>query len=516
MEEGKIILSRTKKFFYNSLSVASLQLVTMLAGFTIPRFMLQYYGSEVNGLITSITQFIAYFNLVEAGLAGAAIYALYKPLADNDYKAINGIVSAARYFYRKAGYILIFLILGLSIIYPIFIESNKLSPISVGLLVLILGVNGVLDFFILSKYRVLLTADQKTYIISFTTIVHILLNTIIIVVASVLRIDIVILRFIALLSIFFKSLILLIYVKQKYKYLNYKVEPNNNALNKRWDALYLQILGVVQSGFPVILATIFTSLPMVSVYSIYNMVIGGVNGILSIFISGLSASFGDVIARGERKILQKSYNEFELIYYNLITITYAIAFIMIMPFIKIYTNGVDDINYNLPFLGFLFVLNGWLYNIKTPQGMLVISAGMYKETRIQSTIQAAIIIVVGILLAPKYGLVGIMVASCLSNLYRDIDLFVFIPKNVTELPVRTTLYRILRMIMGVLIICLPFYYIDIPIANFVEWFIKALAVGLYSIVVVGIISIIFDRVVLKNVFHRIILIFTRSKNDIGI
>ena len=91
-------MSRTKHFFYNTLSTALLQLLTLLAGFIVPKTMLVYYGSEINGLISSILQFIAYFNLVEAGLSGAAIYALYNPLAQNDQGSINGIVSAAKRF----------------------------------------------------------------------------------------------------------------------------------------------------------------------------------------------------------------------------------------------------------------------------------------------------------------------------------------------------------------------------------------------------------------------------------
>lgn len=40
------------------------------------------YGSETNGLITSLQQFIQYFTLLEAGLSGAAIFALYKPVIE--------------------------------------------------------------------------------------------------------------------------------------------------------------------------------------------------------------------------------------------------------------------------------------------------------------------------------------------------------------------------------------------------------------------------------------------------
>ena len=120
--------------------------------------------------------------------------------------------------------------------------------------------------------------------------------------------------------------------------------------------------------------------------------------------------FGDVIARGEKENLQKTYKEFEYTYYIIITIVYSVTAIMIMPFINIYTKGINDANYNQVLLGILFTINGLLFNLKTPQGMLVISAGLYKETRIQNLIQALIIVVGGVILAPSLGLAGILIA----------------------------------------------------------------------------------------------------------
>ena len=82
-------MTRTEKFLKNSASTALLQVITMLSGFIIPRVMLDIYGSEINGLISSITQFINYFMLVEAGLSAAVVYSLYKPLAEKDYTKIK-------------------------------------------------------------------------------------------------------------------------------------------------------------------------------------------------------------------------------------------------------------------------------------------------------------------------------------------------------------------------------------------------------------------------------------------
>ena len=43
--------------------------------------MILYYGSEINGLIVSVTEFLTYFKMLEAGLAASVNVALYEPLA---------------------------------------------------------------------------------------------------------------------------------------------------------------------------------------------------------------------------------------------------------------------------------------------------------------------------------------------------------------------------------------------------------------------------------------------------
>lgn len=504
-------MSRTQNFLYNSVSAALLQVFTVAAGFIVPRIILVTYGSEINGLVTSITQFIAYFNLVEAGLAGAAVYALYKPLADNDYKRTNAVLSATRRFYILSGYIFVALTLGLALIYPAFVKTAELSPIGVGVLVLILGVSGAMEFFTMAKYRALLTADQKLYVLSLASIVAIILNTVIIATLAYCGASIVMLRLVALTSVFARSLILNIYVRLKYPYINYKEKPDNEALNKRWDALYLQILGSVHSGAPVIIATIFTTLPMISVYAIFNMVVGGVSGIVGIFTSGLSASFGDVIARNEQTVLQKAYQEFELMYYALITWVFSCTMILIMPFIKLYTAGITDVNYNLPLIGILFTINGLFYSLKTPQGMLVISAGLYKETRWQTTIQGLIAVVCGVIFVQFWGLAGILIGSIISNIYRDIDLLFYIPHKVTKLRVRSTFYRWIRIFICFGLICLPFAsFIQIDCSDFLEWMGWAVIIAVYALLVVAIINYLFDRKVFADVINRVKGLFKRG------
>ncbi|MDI9541102.1 MAG: hypothetical protein QM204_06525 [Bacillota bacterium] len=502
-------MSRTKKFVINVFFSASLSIITMIAGFIVPKIMLLNYGSEINGLVSSITQFINYFVIVEAGLTAAAVFALYKPLAEKNQHKINEVVSTTKVFYYKTGLLFLLLVIILAIIYPFIVETSIMSSFEISLLVLTIGFIGVSDFFTLAKYRTLLSADQKTYVVSIASIVGVILNTIIIVVFSNLKFNILIVRLIALFSVVVRTAMLIIYVKKNYVGIKFNLKPKNELLNKRWDAFYLRLLDAIQNGSPYVILTVFSSLINVSIYTIYNMVMLGVNNILTIFINNLAASFGEIIAKKEKDTLKKAYNEFEFSYYNLITIIYSLTFILILPFIKIYTRSVHDANYILPDVAALFVLNGFLFNVYTPQKMLINAAGLYKETKVQTIIQALIIIVLGIILTPKYGLIGILITSIISNLYRVIDLVYFIPTYVTKTKIKTTVYRIFKMFFLGSLIILSCYKMSYKIESFFSWIIIAIICGLVSLTIIVVFDLLFERNMVKSIMGRLRYVFLK-------
>ncbi len=503
---------RTRTFFWNTITSVLLQIIMFASGLIVPRVMLIAYGSEINGLVSSITQFINYFNLLEAGLSGATVYALYKPLADHDTAAINAILSASRKFYFQTGWMFTALVGGLSLLYPLFIQKQGFSNWEISLLVLVLGGNGVLEFFTLAKYRTLLTADQKTYVICLADIARWTLYTAAIVIFTGLGCNIILTRALALIAIFARSVVLLVYCKGRYRYLDYSVPPNEKALDRRWSALYLQIVGLIQSSGPVILLTLVSrDLGLISIYTVYNIVISGVQSVVGIFYSGLTASFGDVIAKGEKDTLKRTYGEFETLFYTACGVVYTLSFALILPFIRIYTAGVTDAEYIQPLVAGLMVLNGMLYNLRNPQGMLVISAGMYRETQVQSTLEGGILLVAGGVLCYFYGLTGLLVGILLSNLYRDIDLTIFVPRRITHTPILETVRQYVVAAAGLGIsLWLIHQTISLDgITSYLTWCVTAIKMGILTVAVFGLLNALFNRRDWPDIFRRAKMLFQR-------
>lgn len=487
---------------HNAASTALLQVITMIAGFIIPKVMMSVYGSEINGLGTSIKQFISAANLVQAGISAAAIYSLYKPLADKNIKIINGILTATRNFYLKMGWIFVGIVFILATLYPFWVSAESVSYWEIFALVLIYGFSSALDFFTLARYQVLLTADQKTYILSIASTVATVVNVVAFSGAAYAGLSIVWARFIALSSVIVRTVMLIYYCRKSYDYLNFHEVPINEALNKRWDALYLQILGAGHTVAPVMLATFFTDLKTLSVFAVYNLVALGMQNVLGIFSSGLAASFGEIIAKKELNTLQRAESEFEWAYYMLIAFCYGVAIVLIVPFIMIYTSGITDTNYDRPWIGILLMINGLLYNLKTPQGMLVISAGLYHETRWQTTIQGLLEAGGGAILGYFWGIYGILAGMIISNVYRDIDLPFFISKYVTKIPAYKSFLRMIPLtlvVVGIWGVQQLVGYVPTTVAT---WLLAAVAFSIVGLILAVLCSIIFEPAVTKRLVRR--------------
>ena len=79
---------RSKLLKLNTITSLAYQIIAIICGFILPRQILNAFGSDVNGLVNSITQFLQFIGFLELGVGAVVESSLYKPLADHDNKTI--------------------------------------------------------------------------------------------------------------------------------------------------------------------------------------------------------------------------------------------------------------------------------------------------------------------------------------------------------------------------------------------------------------------------------------------
>lgn len=475
---------RTKKIMLNLFSNVTLQIVTAIINFIMPRLFMTTYGSATNGLVTSIKYFLSYLRIVEAGVGSASIAALYKPLAMHDKDQINGILSATHHFYRRSGMIFVVLVALLAIGYPLLV-SKEISPLTAFYLVLVLGLSGVWEYFLIGKYLVLLTADQKSYIIFRIQTALLIASTILSYALLMLGYSIVIVVGSASILLLLDILFLKVYVQKKYPYFNSSVEPNTPAISQKWDAFIHQIASLVVFNTPIILISIFLGLAEVSVFTVYNMVSNGVTLFISAFSGAMLAAFGDILVKEEREALQRHFHHFEYVFFAVVAFCYTCTAILILPFMTVYTAGIDDANYIRPGLATLFVIGGIANALRIPATTLVNSAGHFKETKIRAIIEAAISFCVSIVLVQFIGVEGILIGTLCSYVYRTCDLMLYTSKVILKGSIFVTLKKL--AINGILafVAASPFlFFIELHIATIGAWFVAAVCISIWTITVI--------------------------------
>ena len=122
---------KNKATLLNMISGLVLQFFTLVSGFILPKIVLTYFGSEVNGLVSSINQFLSYITLMEGGVTGGIVASLYGPIVERDKVKISAVLVAADKFYKKIGAFFIVYSIVLSIAYPLFLKPSLIFSICV-------------------------------------------------------------------------------------------------------------------------------------------------------------------------------------------------------------------------------------------------------------------------------------------------------------------------------------------------------------------------------------------------
>ncbi|MFS0668957.1 hypothetical protein AB1L12_13600 [Peribacillus frigoritolerans] len=475
---------------------------------------MKQYGSEYFGLVSSTQQILVYFTIFEAGIGAASIQALYKSLADNDYKRTNAILITTKKFYNRAALLYSIGLIILAFVYPLILKG-QISQQEVILLVLVMGTSGVVEFLIQGKYRVLLTADQKLSTLNNFICISQLVGLLIRVVLIVLGYDIVLVQASFTVVTIIRAVWISVYVRKKYKYINFTSDISD-PINQRKAVIIQQLAGLVVYNTPTLFLTIFTDLKTVSLYAVYNFVFSSLYSILTYTFSvGVTASFGNLGSNKDLKSLQINYNIYEFGYYLLFTVIYTVTAVMIIPFVKLYTMGVDDIQYVNYKIAFLFIIIGLLNNIRVPMITMISAMGHFEQTKYRALTEAIINVSVSLLLVFFIGIYGVLVGTIVSFLYRTLDMIIYTNKNILNQTLLVTTKRIVVNISSASVVCfVVFNFMDnvgISINSWWNWILVSIMTTIFVGMFITITNCLVEPSTCKTIINKFLILKQKRK-----
>ena len=498
-------MNRSKREKVNT-SVALLnQIITVICGFILPRYYLKNYGSEVYGLISSISQFLGFVTLMELGMGAVVQSSLYKPLAEMDEDQVSRIIASSDKFFKKIAFILLGYTVFLAVFYPKF-TSSSFDWWFEASLVLIISVSSFAEYFFGITYRLLLLADQKAFITHSLASVSVIANLALCVLLMNAGLPIYIVKLASSTVLLLRPLGQYIYVNKKY-HINKRIKYEGEPIQQKWNGIAQHIAYYITNNTDTIILTLFSTLQNVSIYSVYNMVTNGFRQLILTLNSGTGALYGEMIARREQQALLKHFLRYEIIIHSIVVLVFSCTGRLIIPFIFVYTKGITDINYIQPLFAFLLTVANAFYCLRLPYNTLIGASGHYKQTQSSAIIEMILNLGISIILVNSFGLIGVAIGTLVALLYRTIYLAWYAKKIIVGYRFEMFIRNISIDIICVILIIFFTGFLPTNIVDYKSWLILAIESSIISVIIVIIINLAFNGSQIMPIIDRIKKIF---------
>ena len=388
-------------------------ILTILANailFIQNRYFIQYMGLEKLGIMKIFTQLLAYLNIIEMGLGSASAFALYKPLAEKDYKNTSIVVNTIEDIYNKIAILLIILgILCIPII-PFFIKVSNFS--NEIYFYWILYVLNTVSTYLFVKYVILFIANQEFLYVrivqSISKILFQLLQIFCIIKCQSFFIYIILLIIDNLTQwIFFKF-----HYKKKYSFIVKTKERFTGIKNDIKNLFWHKIGGLVVFNTDLILISKFTSLEIVGIYASYQMITQILNIIISILTNVLSPKIGNFIAKYTKVEIYDNFKKINIFYCFISTTFTYCMYILIDSFVTLWLGKTMLLN---KFTIGLVCFNLWVNLFRGILESFKSGAGFFDDIK-APILESIINLIVSIGLGLKIGLDGVIIGTITSNI----------------------------------------------------------------------------------------------------
>jgi len=419
LKEIKVSLSRTENTIKNSSFGFVTQVINILLSFVARSAFIYILDVEylgVNGLFTNILLLLSF---AELGIGNAIIYSMYKPIAIGDNEKIKSLMRLFAKAYRMIG---IFVFLAGLIVIPFMNYIIKDAPDikeNIIFLYFLFLLNTSLSYFFVYK-KSIITADQKNYIVLLYQQVFRIFQTIVQIIFLIATREYISFLLIQILFTLLNN----IYVSKKadkmYPYLRNKKanileKDERNEILSNIKSLFMYKFGsVVLNGTDNIIISALIGVTAVGLSSNYLLVLSSLTAIGGQFMSGVTASVGNLNATGDKESKEVVFNRIFFVSAWIFGFFSVGLFMFLNKLILLWLGS----EYLLPeIVVFAIVLHFYVNSLQFAAYTYRITMGLFVKGRLAPVAAAIINIILSFWLGNSIGLAGIFLATSIARFF---------------------------------------------------------------------------------------------------
>lgn len=394
------------------------QVFGLIISFIARIFFIRALGTEYLGLNGLFTNLLSVLSLAELGIGNAITFSLYKPLSENDTRKCKMLMNLYKKVYNIIG--LVILIVGVAItpFLNFFINDVPNIP-NIEFIYILFVVNTAISYFYSYK-RNLIIADQNRYIATIYRYAIYFLYNLCQILYLIFFKNYIVFLLIQIISTLLENILISRKANKMYPYLKEREgikldKESKKEIVKNTKAMMMhKVGGVAVSSTDNILLSKYVSLSDVGIYSNYSLIITALNTVFVQIFNSVIASIGNLCANSKK---DRQYDVFKKI--NFLTFwVYSVSSICLLclvnPFIEIWVGKKLTFSFDVVLI---LVINFYITGIRKSVITFKEATGLFYADRWKSIIEAAINLLVSIILGIRLGAFGIFLGTFISSIF---------------------------------------------------------------------------------------------------
>lgn len=391
-------------------------ILTLFLAFFSRRVFLDCLGAEFIGLTGMLMNIMSFLSVAELGIGTSIVFFLYKPLQEDNHEKINEIMSMLAFLYRCIGVIIGIIGILISIFFPWWF-NNLTSGLPLVYFAYYSFLGSTMAGYIFNYKQLLVSANQKQYLVnSYFQTIGIIQSIAQILLAYYYR-NLWLWVFVGLAFTIIGIIIFNYRIQQLYPWLNIDLKQGYRNLKKYPEVLkktrqiFVQkIKDFILYRSDEIMVGMFVSVVKVAFYGNYAIIINKLNFLVNILSEGLSAGVGNLLAEGNEQNIMKVFWEITAARFLILGVIILSLLLFFQPFIGCWLGQQYQLS-NI--IVYLLIFNLFIRYQTAAVYIYVGSAGLFSDVWAAWT-ELIVNISLTLLLAPFYGIAGILLAKIIS------------------------------------------------------------------------------------------------------
>ena len=423
--------SRLENSARNVLVALGGQAFSIILAFVTRGIFARQLSLEYMGLENLFSNVLTILSLADLGVASAIIFALYRPLAEENHEQVRAIMRLFRNVYVIIGLVIIAAGLALTPYIDVLIKDTPDIPYLKLYFFMFVANTGISYFF--SYKGCLIAADQKKYIVSLNQYAF----QIVMCIAQIAVLFVTHNYFLFLCcmvgSTLLQNISISIIANRMYPYIlkgkgKPKVDPETiDQIKKNTFAMVLhRVAGVANTPASSLILSSFVGIQAIALYGNYMLVVNSMTRVVDQIFDAVVAPLGNlgVTESGERQ-----YQVFKTCFFVNAFIAAFISIPMLCLFNPVITQIWLGPDYAFPeIVVVLIVLLFYLKEMRCAALSFTSAYGLYWYTRWKAVVETVVMLSLSLLLVLKFEVAGVVFAgiistTCVSSIYEGYMLF---------------------------------------------------------------------------------------------